>query len=195
VLGKCGKKGNHFIWKSKCDCGEIVHIAGPNLTSGNTKSCGCFRVEATIKRNFKHGHNTKTSAEYRSWAGIKSRIYNKKNAKYGVYGGRGIKLCTRWERFENFLSDMGKKPEGMSIDRIDNNKGYYRKNCRWATSKQQARNTSRTIRIMYKGKKKSLVDWCDELGLSYGIVSQRINKLGWTVNRAFTTKRPPRSTS
>ena len=126
-------------WFCKCDCGNIKSVRGSRLKSGTTKSCGCYQIETTIQRSKTHGMSkTKT---YKSWSGAKRRCYNKNTSDYVYYGGRGITVCSRWlNSFENFLEDMGKTPDKKTLDRIDSNKNYCKKNCRWATVKQQNRN-------------------------------------------------------
>jgi hypothetical protein len=136
VLEFAGKINNkrHVFWSCKCDCGNIVTVRGDSLRLGATKSCGCFR--GSIKK-----HGMAYSLTYRSWINMKQRCSNKNNIGYSRYGGRGIKVCDRWlESFENFLEDMGKRPNGMSIDRIDNDDNYEPDNCKWSTSKEQSNN-------------------------------------------------------
>lgn len=121
-----------------CDCGNITIVLGTNIRSNNTKSCGCRRkrVASTIGKNKTHGMSyTRT---YRSWIKMKERCLNPNHDHYHRYGGRGIKICDRWLlSFENFLEDMGDRPEDRSLDRIDNNNGYEKNNCRWATRIEQ----------------------------------------------------------
>lgn len=102
------------------------------------------------------------------WAGIRRRCLNKNQKSYNRYGGRNIKICKRWLKFENFIKDMGEPPTpGLSIERIDNNKGYNKNNCKWATKREQSGNTSRNIIINYKGIKKCLKHWTDDLNIDY----------------------------
>lgn len=138
--------------------------------------------------NKKHGHTCKgKSATYIVWQDIKDRCYNKKNKKYIHYGGRGIKICKRWKNsFINFLEDMGEKPNRLSIERINNNKGYSLNNCRWATYAEQNRNLSRNRKITLNRETKCLIDWVNETDLKYNTVLCRILR-GWDVKRALTT--------
>ena len=133
-------------WLCRCDCGtERIVIAGA-LKNGRSKSCGCYLKEQAIKTNTTHGR-CETPA-YRSWKSIKNRCINPKATGYKYWGGRGIKVCERWYKFENFYIDMGDRPEGMSIDRIDNDGNYEPGNCRWATRIEQNQNTrSNRIKI------------------------------------------------
>lgn len=128
-----------------CKCGSVRNLDASNITSGKSKSCGCYKAEM-ISINCAHpthGHskNGKPSREYRTWQGIKTRCYNKKLRSYKYYGARGIKVCARWlESFENFFSDMGFKPEGLTIERKNCDGDYEPSNCVWATWSQQNRN-------------------------------------------------------
>lgn len=124
----------HVIWKCLCRCGIKIKVSGHSLRSKNTKSCGCLKIEKLTT------HGKSYSRTYDIWAHMLQRCNNKRHKAYKYYGGRGIKVCKRWLKFENFLEDMGKKPKGLSIDREDNDGNYDKKNCRWATSSEQARN-------------------------------------------------------
>lgn len=152
------KKGRKEFITSffKCRCGNIFEARLPNIKSGNTTSCGCVLKNSNTKRLRIHGHtsNGVQSSEFSTWEGMKSRCYNKNQKQYKDYGGRGITVCDRWiHSFENFLSDMGRKPTNKySIDRIDNNKGYCPENCRWVTRDEQSANKRSTIFINKDGK-------------------------------------------
>ena len=134
-----------------CECGNTTTIRYQSYKTGNTKSCGCLNNEKRIlvgKNNLVHGHsnlrdkrNRLASKEYKSWTNLKQRCNNPNNKDWNDYGGRGIKGCDRWvNSFENFLEDMGNRPNGYSIDRIDPNGNYEPNNCRWADNKTQRHN-------------------------------------------------------
>ena len=127
--------------------------------------------KATVERSTTHGAtNTRT---FKIWSAIKARTKDKSNRRYG---GRGITICQRWLSFENFLDDMGEAPEGMSIDRINNDAGYEPGNCRWANAKQQSNNTSRNIKVDFQGTTKTLKEWAEYFGFSYTTVYMRYRK-------------------
>lgn len=132
-------------WLFQCDCGNRHTCLLSNVKRGNTKSCGCSISTRPTKKS-KHGHSAegKVSPTYISWVSMKQRCNSPKHVAYSRYGGRGIKVCDRWFLFENFLLDMGERPDGTSLDRVDNEKGYFRKNCRWASPAVQANNRSKS---------------------------------------------------
>lgn len=129
----------------QCDCGRQVLVRTENLKSGNTHSCGCFNREQMVRNGLatrRHGHGApgKHTPTYETWLVMRSRCRNEKNIGFKYYGGRGISVCARWDLFENFLEDMGERPAGHTLDRKHNDGNYEKKNCRWATYKQQAMN-------------------------------------------------------
>ena len=162
VIAYIGKK----VWRCTCDCGQSIQVRGALLRNGHTKSCGCNNGAPGVAR--KHGatSNGKQTPEYSAWLGMRDRCNNTNNQNYNDYGGRGISVCDRWDNsFENFFADMGKKPDGMTLDRIDNSKGYSPENCRWASYKQQANNRrEKKISVMYElfGETKTLCAWAKD---------------------------------
>ena len=145
VLSREGYHKNSAAWRCSCDCGSTVVKSSALLTSGKTKSCGCLVKEQSPKNGGTHGLSS--SPAYMSWAGMKNRCRNKSQKQYKDYGGRGIYYCSRWESFENFYADMGDRPDGKTLERIDNDKGYSPENCTWATPKEQMANQRCTQKI------------------------------------------------
>ena len=138
------------------------------------------------QRGFQRTHGLRRSPEYISWHHLKDRCRNPNNPAFGSYGGRGITMDPRWEVFENFFYDMGPKPPGTSIDRRDNNQGYCKENCRWATQTEQVRNRSNTRRYGAFGRWLTLAEWSEELGVHPNTLQTRIRN-GWEVSRALST--------
>lgn len=163
-------------WECRCRCGSSKIVIGRTnqLTSGLLRSCGCLHREMVRKGHIKHG--LCDSPEYRAWVAIKDRCFNKKNKHYNSYGGRGITVCPEWsDSFETFYRDMGQKPTSKhSIDRKDNNKGYYKNNCRWATQTEQANNKRNNLIYEFDGEIKTLPEWCREYNVDYMSVYNRI---------------------
>lgn len=144
VLTRKGKKNGRWLWLVKCICGVEKEIAGSLLNCGRSRSCGCVNYIRYKTLYTRHGHARsnagRPSRTYSSWSGMHSRCNNSLSDKYYLYGERGIKTCARWSVFENFLADMGERPAGKTLDRIDVDGNYEPLNCRWATPKEQALN-------------------------------------------------------
>lgn len=138
-----------------------------------------------------HGHTCghTFSPTYSSWTAMIARCTRKSQHSYLNYGGRGIAVCERWSVFDNFLFDMGERPDGMTLDRIDGNEGYEPGNCRWATSSQQNRNKPCLPHFEHDGKRMTLIGWAEELGLDRKTLQKRIYKLGWPIEKALSPDR------
>jgi hypothetical protein len=175
--------GNLFrMVECVCDCGNKKIIRLSHLCDGATKSCGCLCREKTGLLTKTHGKSY--TRIFQIWGSMKSRCFNKNNHGYIRYGGRGIGVCDRWLKFENFYRDMGEVPDGMTLDRIDNNGNYCKENCRWATKKEQA-NNRRTNRILeYRNKKYTLAELSNKYNISSGKIWKRL-KLGWDIKDAL----------
>lgn len=172
VLAYLGSSGVGARWKCVCDCGNTTEVYRNNLVRGQVKSCGCLRREVAnsdLRKNPDRQHPL-----YATWRNIHSRCSNPKSPAYPSYGGRGITVCDRWNTFTNFAADMGPKPKGKSIDRVDNDGPYSPENCRWATQKEQMGNTRKTPR--FEGK--TLKEWEVELGVKYHTLFYRLKKHG-----------------
>lgn len=151
-----------YKYRFQCDCGNIYEGFRCNVVTGKIKACGCIPQ----KQWSKHGLANKT-AEYRTWKGMRNRCNNPKATGYENYGGRGIKVCDRWNDFEQFLVDMGKRPIGRySLDRIDNNGDYTPENCRWADDITQANNTRFSVKIEFEGENLTALEWSKKLNIN-----------------------------
>lgn len=167
ALERAYSKNNATFWKCQCDCGVISVHRLKDLQGGNCNSCGCYQIEVTIKRSRKHGHKSKFeqgtiygSGTYNTWRSMIKRCTLPTHQAYQWYGGRGIKVCDRWlESFENFLEDLGVRPEGWTIERIDVNGNYEKSNVRYATKQEQYWNRTDSLWIEYRGEKKCLAEW------------------------------------
>jgi hypothetical protein len=169
----------------QCDCGNVVSVRADLLRGAIKTTCGCGTMELRVRNATTHGMtNTET---YKTWRGLIRRCFNVSCEEYQFYGRRGITVCERWlHSFENFLSDMGVKPKGTSIDRINNDGNYEPWNCRWATQKQQARNTRKNRIVSMGGESRCLFDWCKEYNIASSTVWYRIFELGMDARTALT---------
>lgn len=178
-----GDKGR-ALWNCKCSCGEMCIKRSYIIQHGISTHCGCIKRQA---HNKSHNEAFKRTKEYRTWSGLRNRCNNIKCKKFHRYGGRGIKVCERWEKsYENFLTDMGRAPSPKhSIDRINVDGNYEPSNCKWSTAKEQCNNTSKNRIIVYSGDRKTLAEWCRDLNLSYSKTHYRIHKTNCSTDEAF----------
>ncbi len=156
----------------KCDCGLETNTRINRLKRGECKSCGCINKSRAIAQLTTHGKSR--TPEYFCWQAMKSRCFNPKNKAYVHYGGRGITVSKEWMDFNNFIRDMGPRPDSsLSLERLDNSKGYSKDNCVWADSVTQTCNRRKTIFLTHNGETKPLTIWARELKLHRGTVYQR----------------------
>ncbi len=134
-----GRRGHHSMWACRCDCGQERVVQSSNLITGNSTSCGCHKI-AVLHKHGKSGGNNIKSRAYISWNMLRDRCKNPNNPEYHNYGGRGLTVCSDWDDFTVFYKDMGERPVGMSIHRVNNDLGYFKGNCVWADDKTQATN-------------------------------------------------------
>lgn len=169
----------------KCNCGNEFSADIDKVKKKHTRSCGCLHKEfLKVLKNKNTQHGMWKSPEFYIWSSMLQRCYNVNATGYKNYGGRGITVCERWKSsFENFFTDMGQRPESLSLDRIDVNGNYSPENCRWATLAQQGENKRNTIYITVDGKTKSLTEWARELGVRKDTLRWRLKK--WSLQKTF----------
>lgn len=165
-------------WLAKCSCGHTTWRSAGNIQSGKSTRCKSCAART---------HGASSTPEYAAWQAMIHRCNNPKSFAYKDYGARGITVSPDWLEFNNFLQDMGPRPSGLELERVDNNLGYSKNNCKWATRTAQMNNTRMTKKIEFKNKTQSISAWARELGISVAALWYRINS-GWSVERAFTTK-------
>jgi len=194
VIRSAGKSADRkVLWLCKCDCGQLCSVEGNFLRSGRKIDCGCG--ESARRSGSQTTHGMSKTATYKSWCGMIERCENESNKRYSSYGGRGIRICDRWRQsFEFFVEDMGIRPDGLSLDRIDNNGDYEPSNCRWANARGQARNRRSNIWVEYQGDRLLISDWAKRLGIQRTTLEYR-KKAGWTdkeiIETPLSAKRKP----
>ena len=175
-VSQCGKKST--AWNCICECGNKAVVTSTRLLRGYTKSCGCYRRDVTTANNIKHGSSD--TKLYYIWKNMKDRCYREKNRFYSNYGGRGIKVCSEWLDFNVFKEWAMKHGyrEGLSIDRIDNNKGYFPNNCRWIPKSSQQRNRRSCVYLTYDNKSYTVSEWARLFGLNHRSVLEYVRTHG-----------------
>lgn len=175
-------------WVCQCDCGNTTRSFKTALKNGVSQSCGCLRSELSSARaktgNIRRSHGMTGSPEYGIWCTMRNRCEDPAVEKYSQYGGRGIKVCGRWQKFENFIADMGERPSTKhSIERINNDGDYEPSNCRWATAQEQSYNKTTTRYLDYKGRKITTLEASRIAGIPKATIFARLYN-GWPVERA-----------
>lgn len=177
------------IWACRCDCGNESMVRLGNLRRGHTTSCGCQRSVTTTRSKTRHAmYGTPT---YKSWSAMLVRCTNPRNRKYADYGARGIAVHEAWKTFEGFYADMGGRPTGTTLGRINNDGNYEPGNCRWESAKQQGRNKRNTASFEHDGITATIPEHCERLGINPSTVRSRIYTYGWPVEKALTTTVKP----
>ena len=173
------------LWLCRCFCGREKLYSSSHILHRNTTHCGCLFPTTIL------GPDAKNTPEYRVWKHIRQRCLNPKNKSYDRYGARGISLDTRWRVFKNFYDDMGPRPGwATSIDRVNNDLGYSKDNCRWATAEMQNNNSSQCRYITFGGETMTMEMWAKRVGVNASTMHVRLKR--WPVERALTTKNLPK---
>jgi hypothetical protein len=176
ALATAGNRGKR--WHCKCDCGAETISRSDALKNGRAKSCGCHRAELggkhVVEMNTTHGMYG--TPEYKTWRSMVDRCTNPNSHCWLDYGGRGITVCDEWRKFENFYADMGNRPEGMTLDRLDVNGNYSRGNCRWADRKTQARNKRNNHIIEHDGVAATMAEWAEKANMAQWKLKQRLTR-------------------
>jgi len=198
VVGPHARRENggqmRTYWRCRCDCGNYVEVFVGSLTEGLTQSCGCYRDEVSGAR-FKDWNERRSTGHcreplYGTWTSMVSRCHSENDQAYCYYGARGISVCARWrESFEAFRDDMGPRPSGRTLDRVNNDGDYTRENCRWATTQEQHRNRRGLCLLTFQGKTQTITEWAAEVGIPRVTLYGR-RRRGWSVERTLTE--PPR---
>lgn len=188
TMAPANAKGRHAWHVYACACGWLGKMLRDNVTHGKTKSCGCLRDALASERAKTHGHTIGgKSKTYSTWRSMHARTSNPNVERYPRYGGRGIVVCDRWSSFENFLSDMGERPVGKSLDRKNNDGNYTPENCHWASSIEQGANTSVSLRFSWEGREWSLAELAKHADIKPHTLRTRMKVQGWSLERALTT--------
>jgi len=173
-----------MYWVCKCDCGGDALATTANLRRGRVRSCGCLNVDRNKETKITHGM-TRTRT-YTIWFGMKRRCDDPSQDNYSHYGGRGISYDPRWRLFANFFADMGKAPEGLQLDRIDNEGNYCKENCRWVTPRTNSNNRSNSDFVEYAGERVTVTELARKLGMKPITLESRLYD-GWSLDRAIRT--------
>lgn len=171
VLRRVENVGKQPAWLCRCDCGTEKTILGMHLRAGKPVDCGCTFAARQSAAHIRHGMTD--TPEWRAWKSMLERCLNDNHPSWGHYGGRGIKVCKRWLTFENFYADMGPRPDGLTLDRLDNSRGYTPANCRWATWEEQQNNRRSNVYLTLDGETLTMKQWATHFGVKYSVVKER----------------------
>jgi hypothetical protein len=163
-----------YKWLLACDCGGIRVARPADVLAGKTQSCGCHQKKAASTAKRKHGGSG--TKQYQAWKGMHTRCSNPNSKSYADYGARGITVSPEWKDYQKFVDDMGVRPEGCALDRIDNEKGYSKINCRWVTTAVNNRNKRSNRMITLNGETRSLVEWSEVRGIKMCTVKARLRR-------------------
>lgn len=166
------------LYKCKCECGSIRICLGSNIKNGLSKTCGCSWKTAKVT------HGMSKTRIFKIWNNMRSRCSNPNRIDYRFYGGRGIKVCKRWHKFENFYKDMGDGGKSKSLDRINNNKNYSKENCRWSTRLEQSQNLRSNRILKFEGKKYVASEAARVFNINYSTMMSRLRR-GWSIKNAI----------
>lgn len=177
-IKKVANIGHHTRWLCRCDCGNEKEVYTNAVTRGKSSSCGCLNRELLGER---HPHKYKAMPEYAIWNAMLGRCYRPKDLGYKNYGGRGIKVCKRWrDSFKNFIKDLGRRPNSsLTLERINNDRGYYPNNCKWATWEERMGNRRCNRKISVGGVLMTLTDMAKKSGINRNTIASRHYLYGW----------------
>jgi hypothetical protein len=190
VVVRRARHNGRKAWLCRCDCGNPVKTFSADLLRDRVKSCGCLHIDQNRSRAT---HRATATPEYQIWADIIRRCSKPSHHAWADYGGRGIKVCKRWQNFEHFIKDVGPRPTpAHSLDRRKVNGGYSPANCRWATRKEQARNKRNNLIVIFRGRAMTFAEAVELTGIRYKLAYARLHS-GWPLEMALTPGRHPRS--
>lgn len=174
VLYYAGGNGQGATWLCVCECGTERVVTASTMVGGRSRSCGCDLSGVYVS----HGHQRggKQSPTYMTWRAMLRRCSDSGHPSYKDYGGRGIKVCDAWKSFEAFLSDMGERPKGKNLDRIDCDGDYTAENCRWLTNRENNNNRRNNHHIEFNGQTLTVSQWADVLGIKVGTIRARLSR-------------------
>ncbi len=176
-------QNSDIIWRCTCQCGQETLVTTESLRGARTKSCGCLKKDSPRQRFRKYGNDPVTgvclsrSRAYGSWINMLHRCYKPYDRNYNLYGGRGINVCPEWHDFKRFMADMGDRPDGMSIDRIDPNGNYEPSNCQWATTTAQGRNKRVKSNISIDGQTVTVIELSEVLDIPINTLHSKLRNL------------------